>query len=98
MESRQEMLCKVNEVSFAINDLTLYLDTHPTDAQALSMFQKYHVERRQLLQQYEMNYEPLTVDCIEIEHSEQMNSECKYQGQMHFHWVDGPLPWEGGLA
>lgn len=98
MESRQDLLRKISEVSFALNDLNLYLDTHPTDKPALDLFQEYHVERRKLMQQYEMDYDPLTIDCVEIDHSEQMNGDCKYPGQRHFHWVDSPLPWEGGLA
>ena len=98
MESRQEMLCQINEVSFAINDLNLYLDTHPTDEQALGLFDQYHQERKNLLKQFEEAYEPLTVDCINIENSVHVGSDCQYPGQKHFHWVDGPLPWEGGAA
>lgn len=98
LESRQDMLCKINQVSFGINDLTLYLDTHPTDNEALTLFEQYHKERKELLKQFEEAYEPLTVDCVNIENSKHVGSECKYPGERHFHWVDGPLPWEGGAA
>ena len=33
--SRQELLQWINAVSFAVNDVTLFLDTHPDDAEAL---------------------------------------------------------------
>lgn len=98
MESRHDMLCKISEVSFALNDLNLYLDTHPTDASALTLFQQYHGERKSLMQQFEAEYEPLTIDCVNIDHSEHVHTDCQYPNQKHFHWVDGPLPWEGGLV
>lgn len=98
LESRQDMLCKISEVSFALNDLTLYLDTHPTDSNALELFQQYHQERKDLMQQFASEYQPLTVDCVNVDQSESANSSCKYANQKHFNWVDGPLPWEGGAA
>ncbi len=43
MDKREQMLQKINEISFTVNDLTLYLDTHPTDANALTAFSyQYH--------------------------------------------------------
>lgn len=36
MSDRQALLQKINEASFAVVDATLYLDTHPTDTEALS--------------------------------------------------------------
>lgn len=98
MESRQDMLCRINEVSFGINDLTLFLDTHPTDEQALDLFSQYHQERKTLLEKFESQFGPLTVDCANIDHSGQISTNSQYAGQKHFHWLDGPLPWEGGLV
>ncbi|MGN0360961.1 MAG: spore coat protein CotJB, partial [Hominisplanchenecus sp.] len=33
------MLQYINEVSFAVNDISLYLDTHPCDQEAMEYYQ-----------------------------------------------------------
>ena len=35
---RMQLMQKIGEASFMVNDLTLYLDTHPTDQGALKAF------------------------------------------------------------
>jgi spore coat protein JB len=89
---------KLYEVSFAVNDLTLFLDTHPTDAKALELFTQYREERKSLLQEMAQNYDPMTCDCVNPAFSGESNGDTKYTDQKHFSWVDGPLPWEGGQA
>lgn len=91
MDSRETLMQQISEVSFAVNDLTLYLDTHPTDQEALNKFHKYLTQRKDLLSQYESKFEPLTVNCIKESNTNQKEIN-------HFTWVDGPLPWEGGLS
>ncbi len=93
---RLQMLKEIDEISFVVNDLILYLDTHPQDANALSEFSKAAVKRKQLLQEYANQYEPLTQNCICVETNNQSQTNTKYLGEKHFTWLDGPLPWEGG--
>lgn len=81
MADRAQMLKQIEEISFTVNDLTLYLDTHPVDVDALEAFAQAKEQRKQLLQNYAEQYEPLTIDCVR-------------PGQ-HFAWQDGPMPWEG---
>ena len=38
---RRDLLNKIYEVSFAVDDVKLYLDTHPWDEEALSYFREY---------------------------------------------------------
>lgn len=94
---RGQMLKEINEVSFMVNDLTLYLDTHPTDANALQAFTDAAKRRKQLMQEYAKEYEPLSMDCVCVETNNQTDSFTKYPKQKHFTWSDGPLPWEGGM-
>ena len=84
MDKREQMLQKINEISFTVNDLTLYLDTHPTDANALTAFSQAANERKNLLEAYANN---------------QTGSHTSYPGKKHFTWVDGPIPWDnqGGV-
>lgn len=60
--SRSELLQWINAVSFAVNDVTLFLDTHPQDADALEYFDEFRRQRMQALQEYARNYGPLTID------------------------------------
>lgn len=39
----------INMVSFAVNDIVLYLDTHPTDQKALSYFNHFREVRMKAL-------------------------------------------------
>ncbi|MDR0964665.1 MAG: spore coat protein CotJB [Clostridium sp.] len=96
--ARQELMDKLNEVSFALSELSLYLDTHPTDETALELFRDYREERKILLLQFAHDFEPLTCDCVDIPISDETKADTMYPDVTHFTWVDGPLPWEGGLA
>lgn len=94
MSDRNTLLQKINEVSFAVNDITLYLDTHPTDAEALAYFQQAMKERKQALQEYESKYEPLIIDCVDTEQNNQTEFMTCYPGEQHWTWGDGPIPWD----
>ena len=96
MPDKATLLKEINEVSFAVNDLTLYLDTHPTDTEALQHFHQFIERRKNALQEFEAHYYPLTVDCIRAENERQANKDTKYGGTSHWTWADGPAPWEGG--
>lgn len=98
MEDRNALLNELDAVSFCVNDLTLYLDTHPTDTQALDLFGQYLEKRKTLMEEFESKFEPLTIDCVKAEGMHEAKTECSYGGQRHFTWVDGRTPWEGGLV
>ena len=42
----------INEVSFAINDMNLYLDTHPEDKKALAFMEEHVKMRKRALKEY----------------------------------------------
>ena len=52
MSDRNVLLKEINEVSFFLDDLRLYLDTHPLDINALNLYQEKHEKRLELLKQY----------------------------------------------
>lgn len=79
-----QLLQKINQVSFAVNDITLYLDTHPTDQKALEYFQHYNNQRMVALKQYECKYGPLTLDTA--------------TAKGRWLWSTQPMPWEGGYC
>lgn len=83
--TRQQMLDWVNMVSFAVQEVNLYLDTHPTDQAALSYFQEYNRLRHQALKEFAVMYGPLTI-------------ETARGNQQMWEWVNEPWPWEGGAC
>ncbi len=108
MTERSKRLQEIQEVSFTLDELTLYLDTHPLDEDALNAFETAQKKRKELLSEYARDFEPLTRDCVCVGSSDsdfaktannQTNSYCKYPNRRHFTWSDGPLPWDnqGGV-
>lgn len=86
MSDRCKLLQEISEISFTVDDLQLYLDTHPKDTKALDLLCQNMGIRRQLMSRYAGEFGPLTLD-----------SSFSPGGQRPFAWTDGPLPWEGGI-
>lgn len=80
---RRELLEWINVVSFAMNDATLFLDTHPCNAEALEYFGEFKNQRTQALKEYARYYGPLTLDsaCTDME---------------RWMWINEPWPWQEG--
>lgn len=78
--TREEMLEKIKCLNFAIIELGLYLDTHPDDEKALCLHRKYCKEYRELTDNYQKVYGPLTIQF-----------PCN-----KWRWLEEPWPWEGG--
>ena len=82
-------LCKI---SFAITDLTLYLDTHPDCQNGINMMKDLLQKRLDALADYAAKYHPLT----------QLSIVTGTPESSEYEWEMGPLPWdpfgsEGGL-
>lgn len=78
--SRESMLNKIMALNFAINDLALYLDTHPNDQNAIRMHCEYSEKQISLTSEYQRLYGPLTINFI----------------SNTWDWIDEPWPWERG--
>ena len=89
-ENSTQLLCQIQQVSFVLDDLTLYLDMNSEDGQALAMYQEKLAVRDQLKKEFAQKFYPLTRDCV---------AYCQGQAGVHgdhaFCWQDGPMPWEG---
>ena len=42
---RKDLLMQIGHASFAVDDVKLYLDTHPRDQEALDFFYEYNKKR-----------------------------------------------------
>lgn len=79
--NRCALMRKIETVSFAMDDLRLYLDTHPHDRQALALFEEYRVTRQRAIAEYTECYGPVT--SYEV-----------LPGKDGWTWNCGPMPWE----
>ena len=77
--TQEELMNKVQSYAFAINDLILYLDTHPTCEKALALHNEYANEYKKCYDAYERKYGPLSIYC-----------PCE-----SYRWISSPWPWEG---
>lgn len=77
---QEELLLEIMALSFAINDLNLYLDLHPTDESVLRKFKDLTEKAYSKEMEYVKCYGPLEV----------MDSESLSK----FEWINNPWPWE----
>ena len=79
--SKGNLLLKIYQYDFALNDLSLYLDLHPEDKDVYKVFKRYTEELDNLVKKYEHEYGPMELD----------NSN--YNDYL---WEEGPWPFIGG--
>ena len=77
---KEELLLEIMELSFAINDLNLYLDLNPGDREMLEKFNKLVEISCQKEMEYVKNYGALEV----------IDSD----SNSNFEWIKNPWPWE----
>ena len=75
---KETLLKNIMSLDFSINDLSLYLDTHPDDRNALDKHSEYVKKYNELVSIYESKFGPLTL----------------YTEQNTWEWIDGLWPWE----
>ena len=78
--NRAVLLRKISKAGFVLNELALFLDTHPADMNALRHYEYYQKRHGELTGEYENKYGPLTRKITN-------NSD-------RWTWIDGPWPWE----
>ncbi|MCA1009497.1 spore coat protein CotJB [Halobacillus halophilus] len=78
---RYELMEKIQMVDFALVELTLYLDTHPNDSQAIQQFNELAVQSRDLKANYEKHFGPLR------------QYGASFSGYP-WNWKDSPWPWQ----
>lgn len=78
---KQKMFQTLNELSFVMDDLRLYLDTHPCDAEALAYYAKVQEARSEVLAAYTANFGPIYQYMVDVDNG--------------WSWGNDPWPWEG---
>ncbi len=80
---QSDMLRKIDQISFVVQDTLLYLDTHPEDEEALAFFKEYSAMRNEALESYAKEFGPLLIDNVAT------------SGADYWNWINQPWPWEG---
>ena len=81
-QQREMLLKKINEVSFAVDDILLFLDTHPDCQEALDFYRQNVAICKGALSEYARLYGPLTIDTAD--------DSCSRSWE----WIQQPFPWE----
>lgn len=77
--NQEKLFQTIEKISFTMDDLRLFLDTHPQDAEALAHYQKLQEMRRKAIMEYEEKYATLT--------------GYGFATDQEWNWNKCPLPW-----
>ena len=80
---KARLMKMIEELSFALDDTRLFLDTHPDNQEALMYFERTMHLRNRTVKEYTMKYGPIS--------QYDVNLSCGWT------WNDCPLPWNGGM-
>lgn len=78
---RKKLMSIITQASFAIDDVKLFLDTHPNCREALEYYEKAKKMRDDAIEEYTKTFGPITAYNVNVE--------------SHWTWNEGPMPWEG---
>ena len=81
--NRDQLLMRVYETGFALDDILLYLDTHPSDQEDMNYYHYVNQQNQEAVRAYEQLYGPLMFNQV---------------SGNEWSWVRSPWPWEGGNA
>ena len=79
--TKAQLMKQINEASFAMDDVLLFLDTHPDNAEALQYYKTVTAMRKDAMDAYQSHFGPLMVDSV--------------TGST-LDWETEKWPWEGG--
>ncbi len=80
--NKQKLLRKLMAAKFALHDVSLYLDSHPTCQEGLRYFRMKKELYEKLKKEYEEEYGTLTAACSKADE--------------RWDWVCTAFPWERG--
>lgn len=83
--NKSELKRKIFEIDFALHELNLFLDSHPTNKKAAELLNGYRVQRRELVEIYESQFGRLIITPDDVP-----TNGC-------WEWLKGPWPWENNF-
>lgn len=83
--TKAQMKRKIFEYDFAIHELVLFLDSHPTNRKALELIKEYRARRAKLIAEYEDKF------------GQYIMMACDSPANYCWEWLQGPWPWENNF-
>lgn len=80
---QNKLLQEINILCFTVVELTLFLDTHPDNQEAMRHFDYYNRLKKEKYEEYSNLFGPLSINQAKGRNKE-------------FQWTMQPWPWEGG--
>ncbi|GAE91336.1 polypeptide composition of the spore coat protein CotJB [Gracilibacillus boraciitolerans JCM 21714] len=80
-DSYYQLMEQIQQVDFVLVELTLYLDTHPDDLDAINQFNQAAYESRQLKNTFEKQFGPL------MQFGQSFSN-------YPWDWKEAPWPWQ----
>ena len=80
--TQAQLMRKIQETDFALQEVTLFLNTHPHCKKALKYFHEIRNESLALTGEYEKRFGPVTAAGNNCENG--------------WRWADTPWPWQSG--
>lgn len=80
---QKRLLHDIGVIDFVIVEMNEYLDTHPTDKEAMEYISHYVRMKNQAMREYAMKFGPLRI------------SDTDGCNQNEWKWATQPWPWEG---
>jgi spore coat protein JB len=80
MNEKNALMKRIRQYDFALKELNLYLDTHPSCRRGLALFRRYKDMRETAVDEYIRRFGPIV--------PEQSTAEQSWD------WVNDPWPWE----
>ncbi|MDD6811309.1 MAG: spore coat protein CotJB [Lachnospiraceae bacterium] len=81
---QEKLLHQINLISFVVVEMTLYLDTHPNDYEAIEYLKHYVRMKDRAMHDYAAKFGPLTISTADVSDGKEWK------------WALTPMPWEGG--
>ena len=82
MNRMAELKRNIHELDFALHELNLFLDTHPTNMKAMELLREYRKKRAEALTAYEERFGNYISEVGDVP-----CGGC-------WKWLQGPWPWE----
>lgn len=83
--NKSQLKLKIYELDFAIHELVLYLDSHPTCKKGLELLREYRNKRMELIALFEQNFGKYIVTAHDA------------PAEGCWEWLKGPWPWENNF-
>ena len=78
---KNQLMCEIMAIDFAITDIKLYLNTHPDDKEAINLYNSLVKKRLAMIDSYQSMFGPIIAETYD-------------KSVDHWRWIDDPWPWD----